>query len=48
MLKKLLPPEKTWDELMSDVEDKEQTRNDQLIIIGWNMYRNELIKSLKF
>ena len=36
---RILPQEKTWEEA--------ETKHDQLIIIGWNMYREELLKVLK-
>ena len=42
---KLLPKEKFFEEVISD--DKKQMRNDQLIVMGWNMYRQELINLLK-
>ena len=38
LLIRLLPGEKLWDK---------DTKHDQLIIIGWNMYREELLKFLK-
>jgi len=38
ILKKLLPPEKEF--------EKNDTTDDMKIAIGWNMYREELLKLL--
>lgn len=41
ILRKLLPQEKTWE------SEKMMTAHDQLIILGWNMYRETLLEKLK-
>lgn len=38
ILLKILPKEKTFGEV--------ETKEDQLIVIGWNMYRQELIEKM--